>query len=178
MATSDQCALGPDGKLLDVSEIVWFNDPDDLTSMEPIRQANGVTVEGNLPSNSDAIHPFFCGGPPPATMVAGSRRSNRVSHPSKRVLDPDNAERPDMSKRPHASSSHQRKIVMSDSDENDNDCVDDGNGDGAATDVEDAVIDTDVDSELIETNFEAVEEAYTTTKAMGDTDREVLLISP
>jgi hypothetical protein len=60
------------------------------------------------------------------------------------------------------------------------DSVDDGNGDGATTDAEDAVIDTDVDSELLDdtTDFEAVEEAYTATKAMGDADREVRFISP
>ena len=58
--------------------------------------------------------------------------------------------------------------------------VDDGNGDGAATDsdAEDGVIDTDVDSELIDDtmDFEAVEEAYTATKAMGDADHEVSLV--
>jgi hypothetical protein len=44
--------------------------------------------------------------------------------------------------------------------------------------VQDAVIDTDVDSELVDTDFEAVEEAYTATKAMGDADREVHLNFP
>ena len=33
--TSDQCALGPDGKLLDASDIIWLNDPDDLTPIPP-----------------------------------------------------------------------------------------------------------------------------------------------
>ena len=68
MATSDQCALGPDGKLLDVTEIVWVNDPDDPIPIEPIRQAD---VGDILPSNSSTIHLYFRGGPPPATMVAG-----------------------------------------------------------------------------------------------------------
>ena len=45
MLTSDQCVLGPDGNLLDASEIAWVNDPDDL---------------------------IFHGGPPPAIVVAGS----------------------------------------------------------------------------------------------------------
>ena len=66
----------------------------------------------------------------------------------------------------------------SDSDENNNDYVDDSSGEGAATNMEDAVIDTDVDSEMVITDFEAVEEAYAATKAMGDTDREVCLFSP
>ena len=68
MATSDQCALGPDGKLLDATEIVWVNDPDDPIPIEPIRQAD---VGDILPSNSSTIHLYFRGGPPPATMVAG-----------------------------------------------------------------------------------------------------------
>jgi hypothetical protein len=182
MATSDQCALGPDGKLLDASDIVWVNDPDDPPiSNEPIQEVDR-DFEDNLPSSSSTIHRFFRGGPPLATMLAGSRRSKRVPHPSKHILDPDNSERPDVStwKRPRPSSSHQKNIVESNSDENDEDCVDDGKGDGAATNlnVQDAVIDTDVDSELVDTDFEAVEEAYTATKAMGDADREVHLIFP
>ena len=36
MPTSDQCALGPDRKLLDASEIIWVNDPDDLMPIAPI----------------------------------------------------------------------------------------------------------------------------------------------
>ena len=185
MATTsagDQCALGPDGNLLDASEIVWVNDPDDPMPVERLEPNQQADVEGILPSSSSAVHPFFRSGPPPATMVAGSRRSQRVPHLSKRILDPDNSECPDVSKRPRPSlaSSRQKYIAKSDSDENDDDCVDDGNGDGAATDAEDGVIDTDVDSELIDdtTDFEAVEEAYTATKAMGDADREVSFISP
>ena len=86
MATSDQCALGPDGKLLDVTKIVWVNYPDDLILIEPIQQAD---VGGILPSNSSTIHQYFHGGPPPATMDAGLCWSNHVLHPSKCVLDPD-----------------------------------------------------------------------------------------
>ena len=77
MATSDQCALGPDRKLLDATKIIWVNDPDDSILIEPIQQAD---VEGILPSNSSTIHPYFCGGPPPATMVAGSHRSNHIRY--------------------------------------------------------------------------------------------------
>lgn len=31
----DQAALGPDGKLLDATEIVWYNDPDDAQPIQP-----------------------------------------------------------------------------------------------------------------------------------------------
>ena len=53
-------------------------------------------------------------------------------------MDPDDSEHPDVSKRLRPSSSRQKYIAKSDSDENNDDCVDDGNGDGAATDAEDA----------------------------------------
>src|ERR1700678_4566749 len=32
---TDQSALGPDGELLDVSKIEWFNDPDDTHPIQP-----------------------------------------------------------------------------------------------------------------------------------------------
>lgn len=32
---SETCALGPDGQLLDASEITWFNDPDDAQPIQP-----------------------------------------------------------------------------------------------------------------------------------------------
>lgn len=66
-----------------------------------------------------------------------------------------------MSKLPRPS--RRKNIVKSDSDENDDDCVDD--------------INTDVDSELVDTDLEAVEEAYTASKAMGNTDCKLCLIS-
>ncbi|KAF8166041.1 hypothetical protein B0H34DRAFT_832791 [Crassisporium funariophilum] len=86
----DQCALGPNGELLDESDIVWVNDPDDPTHIAPA-------------SLHAPIHPLFTGGSVPALMVAGSRRSTHVSKPSKRLLDPDNFERANGSKRPRAS---------------------------------------------------------------------------
>ena len=57
MATTsagDQCALGPDGNLLDTSEIVWVNDPDDpmpvLCGRERAARANlrGLTVTSKI----------------------------------------------------------------------------------------------------------------------------------
>ena len=170
MPTSNQCALGPDGKLLDASEIVWVNDPDDLMPIAPIQQAGVDTTA--LPPKSSVTHPFFRGDPPPAVMIAGSRRSARVPRPSKRALDPDNVKRPDVSKRPRPS--RQKKVVESDSDGHDEDCVGDDNGNG--TDTEGG-IETDVDSEVADIDLESIEEAYATTKAMGDTDREVPLYS-
>jgi len=163
--TSDQCALGPDGKLLDASEIVWVNDPDDLM---PIASNQQAAVEVSvLPPKSLVTHPFFR-GPPPAVMVAGSRHSGCVPRTSKRALDPDNIERPNVSKRPHPS--HQKNTVESDSDEHDNDCVDNDTETEVDSDRDSEVVNMDLESETVE-----CEEAYAITKAMGDADREVSL---
>jgi hypothetical protein len=32
---ADQPALGPDGRLLDATEIEWYNDPDDAQPIQP-----------------------------------------------------------------------------------------------------------------------------------------------
>jgi len=81
---SDQCAVSADGTLLDASEIVFYNDPDDDT---PLRVPNS-----NSAATSTHLHPFFRGGPAPSKMVAGSRRSGHVTRPSARISDPNNLE--------------------------------------------------------------------------------------
>ena len=42
MAASDQCALGPDGQLLNISKIVWHNDPDDAQPIQPMSSMEGA----------------------------------------------------------------------------------------------------------------------------------------
>ena len=98
MSTSDQCALEPDRKLLDASEIIWVNDPDDLMPIAPIQQARVNTTV--LPPKSSVTHLFFRGDPPPAVMITGSQCSAHVPQPSKYALDPDNVECPDILKWP------------------------------------------------------------------------------
>ena len=50
--SSDNCAVGPDGKLLDKSEITWVHDPDDDKPMPPVttsstdqRQLSATTLD-------------------------------------------------------------------------------------------------------------------------------------
>jgi hypothetical protein len=81
-APSDQCAVAADGSLLDASEILFYNDPDDNT---PLPNSNSAATSTHL-------HPFFQGSPAPRKIVAGSRRSARVTHPSARITDPNNLE--------------------------------------------------------------------------------------
>lgn len=135
MATSDQCALGPNGRLLDTSEIIWLNDPDDLTPLPP----------------SSTHCPF---------MATGSQCSTCIPHPSKHVLDPDDSECPNVLKQPCIS--QQIHAVV------ESDYVDDGNENGGSGD-------TNVDSETVNVDLEAIEEAYVVTKAMGNADCEVCL---
>lgn len=38
------CAIGPDGNLLDASQIPWFRDPDDVEPMPPVSRS--TTIQG------------------------------------------------------------------------------------------------------------------------------------
>ncbi|KAJ7873014.1 hypothetical protein B0H13DRAFT_1895123 [Mycena leptocephala] len=40
MSAGDQCALGPDGKLLPASEIAFYNDPDDEHPLPPVKPSS------------------------------------------------------------------------------------------------------------------------------------------
>lgn len=154
MTSSDQCALAADGTLLDAEDITFYNDPDDDIPLPARPRPNGRT-----------LHAFFTGADAPAVMVAGSRRSARVSHPSKRLVDPDNVERASSSKRPRT-----RKILEHDSEvEADDSDVDDGDKEveGSAVNSNDGAGNTDMELD------DETEEAYASTKAMGDADREV-----
>lgn len=74
------CAVRSDGSLKDAAEIEWSFDKDDETPMTSLR-----------PPPAQSVHPFFAGHvSAPAAFVAGSRRSNRSTRPSARVIDPNN----------------------------------------------------------------------------------------
>ena len=76
------CAVGHDGQLLDASKILFYNDVDDVA---PISGPSTST------HTSTALHPIFT-GLAPAIKIAGARRTNRISRPSTKARDPDNAE--------------------------------------------------------------------------------------
>ncbi|KAJ7615255.1 hypothetical protein DFH06DRAFT_125311 [Mycena polygramma] len=75
MSDPDQCALGPDGKLLDAKDITFFNDPDDMVPLPPASSTSTATT----------ITDFFGTAAPP-------RRSTRAPVPSTRTTDPNNSE--------------------------------------------------------------------------------------
>lgn len=183
---SDQCVIGPDGNLLDANQIIFYNDPDDA---EPLP----------LPATGSAvIHPFF--GHAPATMTAGSRRSTRISRPSTRLMDPDNAEtsvRPAPTRKRSATTTTSteaaqralRRIKITDDTEEEDPIVDEppytSDDDNPAGEQSDDDEDTesgaraggDTEKSGEDTEPDIVGEAYRTTKAMGDADRHVSLIT-
>ncbi|KAJ8587607.1 hypothetical protein M405DRAFT_863602 [Rhizopogon salebrosus TDB-379] len=146
------CAIGSDGCLKDASEIEWFNDPDDNW---PISAAAN--------NSTQPLHPFFSGASSPATFVAGARRSGRASRPSTRIVDPDNvASSSTRGKRkaadgPATTRRVARKVIPTSSASSDDDGGHVSDGDLA---------------EAADTEDEHAEDAYASTKAMGDADRE------
>ena len=82
LMASDNCAIGPDGKLLDASKITWFNDPDDAEPMAPASSTSSAVQRQPSVNTLDA---FVTRDPPPA-----ARRSARAPRPSTKVIDPDN----------------------------------------------------------------------------------------
>jgi hypothetical protein len=158
MSSSDQCALGPDGNLLDASEIVWQHDPDDPTPLMPPPSPKPTT-----------LHAFFRGGAAPALEVGGSRRSVRVPKPSKRVLDADNVESASKSTSKRRKVSRKKIVNSEPEDVSEEDHVSDREEDAVA-DIA-AQADDDSDIEMMD-NADA-EKAYLATKSMGDRDREV-----
>jgi len=78
---SDNCAVGPNGKLFDQSEIPWYNDPDNDTPMAPATTSCS-TVQGQ--PSATTLDSFITKAAPTA------RRSTRAPRPSTKSIDPDN----------------------------------------------------------------------------------------
>ena len=96
MPSSDQCAIGTNGKLLDKSEIVWYNNAKDQVPINP-----KATTSSSAPKTT-TLHAFFNSGTAgtPAVFDAGAHRSSCISKPSKRVLEANNGNPPESSKHP------------------------------------------------------------------------------
>jgi hypothetical protein len=81
------CAVAKDGTLKDANDIEWFNDADDIL---PLPQTRPL-MAGSSASSVTSLDGFFASRPP-ARKVGGERHSTRICKPSKRTVDPDNAE--------------------------------------------------------------------------------------
>ena len=172
MPPSDQCAVGPDGKLLDQRAIVWYNDPEDST---PIAVATPTLPSSALKATT--LRTFFKDGTTPSSANAildsasGTRHSSRVSKPSKRVLDANNMGLTEMPKRVRVAHNRVVESEMEDEGEEEEDNNNNNNKDDLAvtTHASDGGGDTDVEME----DMVAAESAYASTKVMGDQDRKV-----
>jgi hypothetical protein len=81
------CAVANDGTLKDANDIEWFNDADDLV---PLPLSRPLTA-GSSALAVASLDNFFASRPS-AKKVGGERHSTRNRKPSKRTIDPDNAE--------------------------------------------------------------------------------------
>ena len=147
---SDNCALGTDGKLLDASQIHWFNDPDDD---EPMASAStSSTTQHPMAQVATMLDSFITNVPPAA------RRSTRAPRPSTKVIDPDNVM--NLKRKPSSSATRKpcRPRLTSPVHEEDDAIASELD----PTDTED---DNPINPDI----------AYEETKALGDADREVSL---
>lgn len=134
---TNQCAIGPDGALLDASQIVWYHDPDDTTPLSApsgpsASVAGGLSVPSGLhrtsSSNSVASSASsanlnsddFRASHKPATVIAKVRRTTRRPVPSSRLLDAQNSAFSSTSKR----SLGKRKANVDSTDSVNNDTTD------------------------------------------------------
>ena len=169
------CAVGPDGNLLNTKDIEWYKDVD---SSEPINKAT-IPSSITTTNSSTTIHPFFHGGPAPTIVVAGVHCSRCMTHPSNRITDPDSAK---------ASSSATMHMCKASSSMGAAHCInhkvavnDEGSTDGSEiNDYEPNVAEHPATTSDNEADTEPEEDtnlAYVSTKAMGDADHEVSFFS-
>lgn len=146
--TLDNCAIGPDGELLDASKIVWFNDPDDDQPMASATTSS--TAQHQL--STVTLDSFVTKGPPAA------RRSNRAVRPSTKLVDPDNAMA--LKRKPSNTSLVKPSCRLRQASPEPEEATEPD-----STDTEDNdLVDPDV--------------AYEETKALGDADRTVCIHPP
>ena len=161
--TSNGCALGSDGKLLDASEIVWHYDADDD---EPMASATAPSTGQPQPGHSATTLDLFV------------RRSGRAARPSTKLIDPDNAmalkhkasdnPNPNPSCRPRQASPEHGEDKVTDPD------ITEPDASPATVPEEDKADTTEPDctdtEEVVSVN---PDDAYEETKALGDADRKV-----
>ena len=82
MPSSNQCAIGTDGNLLDEREIIWYNDAEDSVPISP----GPAATSSQVPSTSSVLktttlHSFFHGAstPGPAVFVAADKEAQKHS---------------------------------------------------------------------------------------------------
>jgi hypothetical protein len=165
------CTIGPDGQLLDASQITFYNDADDDVPIS----GPGSIVTPPVPRPGS-----------PTAKIAGSRRPHRVLRPSTKARDPNNAEssikrksdnEPTTSRVPRKRKTGRAHFKTINDD-------DDSNGDSDGEEYSPSVNPADDHNEdhyedsgghVGDTDVENddSESAYASTRAMGDADRSV-----
>ena len=169
------CAIGPDGELLNAKDIKWYKDGD---LSEPINQATSSSA--TTPNSSTTIHPFFRGGPAPAVVITGTHHSGWATHPSNRIIDPNNAETlpsATMHKCKASGSIAAGHHVNHKFTADDERSTDGGESDDYEPDVTEHPATTSDDEAGDTEPEEDINLAYASTKAMGDADCEVSIFS-
>ena len=158
---SDNCAVGPDGQLLDASKITWYNDPDDDMPMAPTTTLPS-TVQGR-PSVT-TLDSFV-------TKVApATRRSARAPRPSTKLIDLDNVMTLKHKACNTASTNPSRRHCQASPGYEEEEATE---PDPTPTDIEDEPDPTDSDIEDDDDDLVNPDAAYEEAKALGNADREV-----
>ena len=76
---SDNCAIGSNGKLLNVSRIIWYNDANDDEPIVPVMTSS--TAQHQV--SAMMLNSFVTKVPPPC-------QSTHTPHSSAKIIDPDN----------------------------------------------------------------------------------------
>ena len=154
---SDNCAVGSNGKLLDASQIVWFNDPDDDEPMAPATtssMAQAAQCQASTSWTTTTLDSFVSKVPP------ATRRSTRAPRPSTKAIDPDNI----MAHKRKASNTAASKPSCHPHHPSPDDEKDKATEPDPTDSVDDDLVDPDA--------------AYKETKVLGDADREVSAHKP
>ena len=148
------CAVGPDGELLDPSQIIWYNDAD---NDEPMAQATTpLTAQPQPQLSATTLDSFVTKVPPPV------RRSTRAACPSAKAIDPDNAMaiKRKSSNAPSPNPSCRLRQASPEHDEDKDSEPDASEPDFPNTEEDDPV---------------GLGDTYQVTKALGDADRQVCM---
>jgi hypothetical protein len=176
------CAVGNNGDLLDETHIDFFNDPDDLAPISGPSYRSATAKASTLDRYITRTGPTHT----PAEMVAGSRRSTPIPHPSEKVklaMDTNCPETVTAGAKRRAEASLQRtsahchfsKASTDQSDEDVNPTDKDVNPTDKDVNPTEAEADDSNESasKEEEEELEGNEAAYIHTKSLGDTDRSV-----
>ncbi|KAK7025717.1 HAT family dimerization domain-containing protein [Favolaschia claudopus] len=159
MASTDQCAIGADGQLLDASKITFYNDPDDPNPL-PAVKLNSTATGGQ----ATQITQFF--------RKASSRLTDPNNAELKCKASEEDTSRPRARARTrHASTSPEPM----DEDKEDSDDEMPGLEDPSDSEGEEDEDDNPTDTDEISDD---VNEAYERTKALGDADRAAMRPRP